>query len=280
MIESTTGENPQLLSLAQKGDRSAFDELIEPHRQSLFSYIYRMVTQREDAEDLLQEALIRVLTALPKFRGEAKFKTWLFGIATHVCLDHLRQRHRWRVEAQLIGEQETISDPEAVSQLEALTSNPDFVFEIREHIAFCFSCISRTLPPEEQAALMLREVFGFTAQEAAKIMETSEPILRHRLSAARAKMIESYEGLCQLINKTGLCHQCRGLHEFTPEKHRGMDLVQIEVAPGKSVTPDNLFESRLQIVKQTNLENGKSRLMHDAFFSDIAAREQQTALNP
>lgn len=280
MIENTTGENPQLLSLAQKGDRSAFDELIEPHRQSLFSYIYRMVTQREDAEDLLQEALIRVLTALPKFRGEAKFKTWLFGIATHVCLDHLRQRHRWRVEAQLIGEQETISDPEAVSQLEALTSNPDFVFEIREHIAFCFSCISRTLPPEEQAALMLREVFGFTAQEAAKIMETSEPILRHRLSAARAKMIESYEGLCQLINKTGLCHQCRGLHEFTPEKHRGMDLVQIEVAPGKSVTPDNLFESRLQIVKQTNLENGKSRLMHDAFFSDIAAREQQTALNP
>ncbi len=280
MIESTTGENPQLLSLAQKGDRSAFDELIEPHRQSLFSYIYRMVTQREDAEDLLQEALIRVLTALPKFRGEAKFKTWLFGIATHVCLDHLRQRHRWRVEAQLIGEQETDSDPEAVSQLEALTSNPDFVFEIREHIAFCFSCISRTLPPEEQAALMLREVFGFTAQEAAKIMETSEPILRHRLSAARAKMIESYEGLCQLINKTGLCHQCRGLHEFTPEKHRGMDLVQIEVAPGKSVTPDNLFESRLQIVKQTNLENGKSRLMHDAFFSDIAAREQQTALNP
>jgi len=268
-------DESRLVNRAQSGDQTAFDELLEPHRQPLFSYIYRMVTQREDAEDLLQEVLVRVLTALPKFRGDAKFKTWLFGIATHVCLDHLRRRHRWRVEAQLIGEQETDSDPNALEQLEALTSRQDFVFEIREHIAFCFSCIGRTLPPEEQAALMLREVLGFTAQEAARILEMSEPVLRHRLSAARAKMIESYDGLCQLINKTGVCHQCRGLREFTHEANRGIDLVQIELAPGKAVSPDNLFDARIQIVRQADLANGRSRLMHDAFFAEISAREEQ-----
>lgn len=270
-------DETQLINRAQTGDQTAFDELLQPMRQPLFSYIYRMVTHREDAEDLLQEVLVRVLNSLPKFRGEAKFKTWLFGIATHVCLDHLRQRHRWRVEAQLIGEQETDSDPEALDQLTAMMSSPDFVYEIREHIAFCFSCISRTLPPEEQAALMLREVLGFTAQEAAKILEISEPVLRHRLSAARSTMVESYEGLCQLINKTGICHQCRGLREFAPAEHRGQDLVQIEVAPGKAFTPDNLFEARLEIVREAELAGGKTRLMHDVFFMDISAREERPA---
>ncbi len=267
-------EETQLINRAQTGDQAAFDELLQPMRRSLFSYIYRMVTHREDAEDLLQEVLLRVLKGLPKFRGEAKFKTWLFGIATHVCLDHLRQRHRWRVEAQLIGEQETDSSSEELDQLTALMSEPDFVYEIREHIAFCFSCISRTLPPEKQAALMLREVLGFTAQEAARILEISEPVLRHRLSAARATMIGSYEGLCQLINKTGICHQCQGLRELAPPKNRGANLVQIEVAPGQSFTPDNLFDARLQIVREAELANGKTRLMHDAFFADLSAREE------
>jgi RNA polymerase sigma-70 factor (ECF subfamily) len=274
-IEQLPANESQLINRAQTGDQTAFDELVQPMRQPLFSYIYRMVTQREDAEDLLQEVLLRVLNGLPKFRGEAKFKTWLFGIATHVCLDHLRQRHRWRVEAQLIGEPET--DPEALDQLTALMSSPDFIYEVREHIAFCFSCISRTLPPEEQAGLMLREVLGFTAQEAARILEISEPVLRHRLSAARAKMIENYEGLCQLINKTGICHQCRGLREFAPAERRGQDLVQIEVAPGKALTPENLFEARLEIVREANLAEGKTRLMHDIFFLDISAREERPA---
>jgi RNA polymerase sigma-70 factor (ECF subfamily) len=270
-------DETQLINRAQTGDKAAFDELFQPMRQPLFSYIYRMVTHREDAEDLLQEVLLRVLNSLPKFRGEAKFKTWLFGIATHVCLDHLRQRHRWRIEAQLIGEQETDSDPEALDQLTAMMSGPDFIYEIREHIAFCFSCLSRTLPPDEQAALMLREVLGFTAQEAAKILEISDPVFRHRLSAARSKLIESYEGLCQLINKTGVCHQCRGLREFAPANRRGADLVQIEVAPGKAFTPDNLFEARLGIVRETDLATGKTQMMHDAFFGDISAREEKHA---
>lgn len=265
----------QLINRAQTGDRAAFDELLQPMRPPLFSYIYRMVTHRDDAEDLLQEVLVRVLNSLPKFRREAKFKTWLFGIATHVCLDHLRGRHRWRIEAQLVGEQETEADPEALDQLAAMMARPDFRYEIREHVAFCFSCIGRTLPPEEQAALMLREVLGFTAQEAARILELSEPVVRHRLSAARSKMIERYEGLCQLINKTGVCHQCRGLREFAPAEHRGQDLVQIEVAPGQALTPDNLFEARLEVVRAARLDDGSARAMHDAFFAAIAIREER-----
>jgi RNA polymerase sigma-70 factor, ECF subfamily len=267
-------QESQLVERALHGDQGAFSELVEPFRKPLFSYVYRMVTLRQDAEDLLQDVLVRVLESLPRFRGEARFKTWLFGIATHVCLDHLRNRKRWRTEAQLYGERQADSSPEYREQIADVLSRPDFVYEVREHIAFCFSCIGRTLEPDQQAAIMLREVLGFSNQESAAMLELSEPVFRHRLAAARATMISTYEGLCQLINKTGVCWQCRGLREFTPEAHRGADLVQIEVAPGLSVTQENLFASRLKIVREADLAEGVTRAMHDLFYSRLSASEQ------
>jgi RNA polymerase sigma-70 factor, ECF subfamily len=267
-------QETQLVDRAVNGDQAAFGELVDPLRKPLFSYIYRMVTLRQDAEDLLQDVLVRVLQGLPSFRGEARFKTWLFGIATHACMDHLRSKKRWRVEAQLYGQHETEADEKEVEKLDALLHSPDFVFEMREHIAFCFSCISRTLEPDEQAAIMLREVLGFSNQEAAKMAEVSEPVFRHRLSAARSKMTGSYEGLCQLINKTGVCWQCKGLHEFAGPGHNGQELVQIEVAPGIDITPESLFDSRLRIVREAGFPESKTGKMHDAFFEGLTRREE------
>jgi RNA polymerase sigma-70 factor, ECF subfamily len=267
-------QEAQLVERAVHGDDFAFGELVEPLRKPLFSYIYRMVTLRQDAEDLLQDVLVRVLQSLPSFRGDARFKTWLFGIATHVCMDHLRAKKRWRVDAQLYGQHETEADEEAIAKLDSLLHSPDFVFEMREHIAFCFSCISRTLEPGEQAAIMLREVLGFSNQEAAAMLEVSEPVFRHRLSSARSKMIGSYEGLCQLINKTGVCWQCKGLQEFAGPGHNGHALVQIEVAPGVDLTPDSLFAARLAIVRDTGFPESKTRKMHDLFFEGLTRREE------
>ena len=267
-------EESSLVTRAREGDRAAFGSLVEPWREPLFGYIYRMVALRQDAEDLLQDVLVRVLEGIREYRGEARFKSWLFGIATHVCLDHLRHKKRWRVDAQLIGEREATADPEKVAGLRQLMAQTDFRYEIREHIAFCFSCIARTLPLEEQAGLMLKEVLGFTAQEAAAILSVSEPVFRHRLAAARATMTEDYEGLCALINKSGVCHQCRGLREIAGENHRGPDLVQIEVAPGLAVNAENLFDARLSIVRDADLENGRTRAMHDIFYKQVANREE------
>jgi RNA polymerase sigma-70 factor, ECF subfamily len=270
-------QEAQLVERARLGDKAAFTELVEPLRRPLFAYVYRMVTLRQDAEDLLQDVLVRVLQSLPSFRGEARFKTWLFGIATHVCMDHLRTKKRWRVEAQLYGQQDTEADANEMATLDALMHSPDFVFEMREHIAFCFSCISRTLEPEEQAAIMLREVLGFSNQEGAAMMEVSEPVFRHRLSSARSKMVASYDGLCQLINKTGVCWQCKGLQQFAGPDHSGKELIQIEVAPGVEVTPDSLFDSRLAIVRGSGFPESKTRKMHDLFFEGLTRREEDRA---
>ncbi|MGH9388977.1 MAG: sigma-70 family RNA polymerase sigma factor, partial [Vicinamibacteria bacterium] len=97
-------EEDRLVERARAGDRAAMEALLSPWRKPLFGYIYRMVTGRADAEDLLQETLVRAIEQIASFRGEAPFKSWLFGIATHVSLDHLRRRKRWRVETQLEGE--------------------------------------------------------------------------------------------------------------------------------------------------------------------------------
>jgi len=267
-------EEAQLVEKAQRGDSLAFGSLVEPWRKPLFGYIYRMVMLRQDAEDLLQDVLVRVLEGIRTYRGEARFKSWLFGIATHVCLDHLRAKKRWRVEAQSIGEKEATADPERVAGITTLMQQPGFSFEIREHIAFCFSCIARTLPPEEQAAVMLKEVLGFTGGEAAGMLGVSEPVFRHRLAAGRAKMIEDYDGLCALINKSGVCYQCSALQQIAGEGHRGADLVQIEVAPGVAMNAENLFDARLAIVRDADLETGRTRVVHDLFYSSLAQREE------
>ncbi|HEY2109377.1 MAG TPA: RNA polymerase sigma factor [Candidatus Acidoferrales bacterium] len=267
-------EELKLVERAQQGDRAAFGSLVEPWRKPLFGYIYRMVALRQDAEDLLQDVLIRVLEDIRSYRGEARFKSWLFGIATHACLDHLRKRKRWRVEAQLIGERETTEHPEQLEGLRDLMSSPGFVYEIREHIAFCFSCIGRSLEPDEQASVMLKEVLEFTNQEAAAILRLSEPVFRHRLSSARAKMTQAFDGLCALINKTGVCYQCQGLREIAGEKSRGPNLVQIEVAPGVTVNPESLFDARAAIVRNADLEAGTTRQMHDMFYQNLSRREE------
>jgi RNA polymerase sigma-70 factor (ECF subfamily) len=258
-----------LVERARAGDRAAMETLLSPWRKPLYGYIYRMVTRREDAEDLVQETLVRAIEQIPQFRGESRFKGWLFGIATHVALDHLRKKKRWRVETQLEGEARARADPERMAEVARMMAGPDFSFEIREHIAFCFSCLARSLEPERQAALFLREVLGFTAQEGASMLGCSEPQFRHHLSAARGSMIEAYEGMCQLINKGGACWQCRGLRELAPQANQGPDLVQIEVKPGVTVTPENLFEARLEIVRTAELEEGRSRKLHEDFFEAV-----------
>ena len=182
VLEMTPDEEKDLVTRAQQGDRAAFGSLVGPWHQPLFRYVYRMVSLRQDAEDLLQDVLVRVLEGIRTYRGEARFKSWLFGIATHVCLDHLRSKKRWRVEAQLLAEAETIGDPAKSAALRSLMQQPGFSYEIREHIAFCFSCIARTLAPEEQERLIagVRYRVHRFGQHGGGSSEQERDELRHR----------------------------------------------------------------------------------------------------
>ncbi|HXX17266.1 MAG TPA: sigma factor-like helix-turn-helix DNA-binding protein [Candidatus Eremiobacteraceae bacterium] len=138
------------------------------------------------------------------------------------------------------------------------------------------ACVARTLDHEEQAALLLRDLFDFNNQESAQILQISEPTLRHRLASARSTMARHFDGLCQLINKTGVCYQCRGLRDFCREGHKGMDLVQIEPPTGEARSQERLLDARLSIAKAANLEDGTSNKLHALFFDSLTRQEESS----
>lgn len=259
--------SPDLVAAAQAGHEGAFDALVRPLLPRLRSFALRMVAHPEDAQELVQDALLKAHQRLGSFRGDARFTTWVFSILTRCCLDHLRQRRRWRWDAQA----HTRDDPEAPhTEVRAALAEPGSQFDAREHIAFCFSCVTRSLSPEEAAALLLREVFGYGNREAADICGVSESVLRHRLSAARQAMRDAFENLCGLVNKSGVCHQCAGLRDNAPPDQRG------EPIPTLPSDGDQRWRVRLNIVRDADLVNGTSHKLHELMFRAVSGTEARS----
>ncbi|HEY4219913.1 MAG TPA: RNA polymerase sigma factor [Myxococcota bacterium] len=245
-------------------DRTSFDALVKPERPRLLAFAIRMVADRQDAEDVVQDALIKAYAAIDTFRGDAKLSTWLFAIVTRCCIDHLRSRRRWRDDAQ----HHTRADPETPhDQVLVELARPGARFEAREHIAFCFACVGRSLPAEEAAAVLLREVFGFSNLEAARMCDVSESVLRHRLSAGRGAMQDTFEGLCGLVAKTGVCHQCAGLRERAPSENRGEEVPDL--------AGDSAWSRRLRIVADADLADGATAQLHRLMFRAVHDAEER-----
>jgi RNA polymerase sigma-70 factor (ECF subfamily) len=211
-----------LVAAARGGDQDAWGRLLRPHLGALRAFLRRMICNPDDAEDLAQETVLRAQQRLATFRGESAVRTWLFAIGTRLCLDLLRARaSAGRPRAQTEGEQVALGSPEVMASLDEVVRADDFRFEYRQHVAYCLACVARSLPEEESAALLLREVYLFDGPEAAKVLGMSESTLRHRLAAARAAMKSRFDGYCALVNKTGVCYQCAALRDVCPADRRG-----------------------------------------------------------
>ena len=256
------------LEAARAGEPGAFDALVRPLLPRLQAFAYRMLAHPDDAAEAVQDALLRAHQGLSGFRGEAKLRTWLFSIVTRVCLDQLRARERWRWDAQAHARVDPHAPHDAV--LEQLRA-PDAGFEAREHIAFCFACVSRSLPPEEAAAVLLREMFEFGNREAAEICGVSESVLRHRLSAGRSAMQDAFDGLCGLVRKEGVCYQCHGLREHAPSERRG------EPLPDLTGDRETAFRRRLVVIQGADLEHGRTAELHRLMFRAVADVEGRAA---
>ena len=250
-----------LVAAAAAGDRQSFDGLVAPHLGTLRGFVHRMIGHPDDAADLVQETLLRAfggIGAVP-LRGR-EFSTWLCAIAAHACIDHLRREKRWRPYSQSYAEQECAGSPEMRQEILNLVADPGFSFDAHEHIAACFTCVARSLPPLQEAALVLREIFEYSNQEAADALHVTEPVLRNHLTAARGAMKDTYEGLCSLVNKQGICHQCAGFRNVAGEGRKGPPVAPLG-ADGDG--PEERFRVRLRIVKDTPFEGGVSRKLHD-----------------
>jgi RNA polymerase sigma-70 factor (ECF subfamily) len=224
-----------------------------------------MVGHPEDCEDISQDALTKAWESISKFAGRSSFSTWLVSIATRCAIDHLRAQRRWRRESQIAFANICAASEDLQSEFMAPMMEPEFVFDAKEHIAYCFVCIGRSLPPDEQAALVLRDVMEFSNREAANVLGTSESVLRHRLSAARAQMEGRYEGLCALVSKTGICHQCKGL-----------GLAAEAVGAKRKELPDiDSLAARMEIIRSIDPDKRRDVKLHDVFFRRCKPIEEQ-----
>jgi RNA polymerase sigma-70 factor (ECF subfamily) len=256
------------MHLVSSDKHGRFHALYAPHADMLRGYVHRMIGHPSDAQDLAQDIALKALERFDTLDSERAFKSWLFRIATTTCIDHLRKKARWRPYSQSLYEQTCKDDDELRGDVVAATRDPQFAYDVREHISFCFTCVGRSLDPEEATAVMLREVMGCSNLEAADLMELSEPMLRHRLSAGRQSMRRTFEGLCALVNKDGVCWQCSSFRRVTTEGKRG---------PSLPVLRDDPWEGRLEIVRGTHFKDGVASILHDVMFKALEKLEAANA---
>ncbi|MGH1347789.1 MAG: RNA polymerase sigma factor [Nannocystales bacterium] len=248
--------------------RERFDVLLRPHDELLRAYVRRLIGHAADAEDLVQATTLKAFERFATLRDEGAFRGWLLTIATRTCLDHLRKQERWRPYSQRYLEEECEADDERRQQVVDATRDPGFAFDVREHVSFCFSCVGRSLVPTRAAAIVLREVVGLTNKEAANILSLSESVFRGELSKGRRAMEATFDGLCSLINKDGVCRQCASFREVMPAARRG---------PALPVLNDrgDPWQARLTLVRATPFANGISAGLHELLFSMLKTLEAE-----
>jgi RNA polymerase sigma-70 factor (ECF subfamily) len=193
-----------LLTRAQAGDGDAFGQLVDPYRRELQVYCYRFLGSVADAEDALQDTLLSAWQGLAGFEGRASVRTWLYRVATSRCLDALRSaRRRPPVspppegmrgleppEPTRLGELLWL-EPYPDALLEGLADSapgPEARYETMESVSLAFITALQLLPPRQRAAIILRDVLGFPAREAARILGISEESLTSALKRARAAL--------------------------------------------------------------------------------------------
>jgi RNA polymerase sigma-70 factor (ECF subfamily) len=183
--------------------------VLEPVRGELTSYLCRLVLRPQVAEELVQTAFLRALEAAGTISQETqRARAWLFRVATNLAFDELRRHSNWREFAVSSLRETAEATPDFMARSRDMIGTPETKAIAREHLVACFACTMKNLPERRAAALLLKEVHGFSIDEAAGILQASAAQVKNWLQEARARMTAIYDETCALIGKGGVCHQC------------------------------------------------------------------------
>jgi RNA polymerase sigma-70 factor (ECF subfamily) len=196
-----TPAEAELLGRARTGDHRAYGELVDPHRRSLHAHCYRMLGSLEDADDAMQDALLRAWRGIGRFQGRSSLRTWLYTIATNACLQ-LVQRRPGRVLPRDYGPANGTRSSDGTPLAEtvwieaypedavATAPSPGARYEERETLELAFVAVLQHLPPRQRAVFLLRDVLDFSARESATLLETSVASVNSALQRARETIRE------------------------------------------------------------------------------------------
>ncbi|MEU4393956.1 sigma-70 family RNA polymerase sigma factor [Kribbella sp. NPDC023855] len=183
------------LTAAREGDDAAFGRLVGPLRRELHAHCYRMLGSSHDADDALQDALLRAWKGIARFEGRSTVRSWLYTVATRTCLDLVESRGRRALPMDLgpSSERAVLDDP-PLTEIAWLgpyaagdlsSGGPVARYEQREAVELAFVAALQHLPGNQRAALVLFEVLGFSAAEIATMMDTSTASVNSALQRAR-----------------------------------------------------------------------------------------------
>lgn len=197
----TAGYSPEDLAAARNGDQDAFQRLTDPYRRELLVHGYRILGSLEDAEDILQETLLRAWRRLSTFEGRSSPRAWLYKIATNAALDMVDSRPRRHFPTGAQGPadpRDPLPGPASeILWLEPLpdaliddspNANPEQRYVARESVKLAFLSALQFLPGRQRAALILRDVLGWNAAEVADLLEVSAAAANSALQRARATL--------------------------------------------------------------------------------------------
>lgn len=171
----------QLVARVQKGDRRAFDLLVIKYQHRILSLVGRFIHDFSEAQDVTQEAFIKAFRALPSFRGESAFYTWMYRIAVNTAKNHLVSRGR-RTPTQDIDLDDASFFPDEQAMQDIAT--PDALLQRDQLRAVVFDAIEQ-LPEELRVAVTLRELDGLSYEEIAEVMDCPIGTVRSRIFRAR-----------------------------------------------------------------------------------------------
>ncbi len=172
--------DPATVDAFRRGDRDAFGLISRRHFRELHVHCYRMIGSFDEAEELVQDTLLRAWRGRDSYEGRATVRAWLYRIATNVCIDAMRKR-------KCAPSVDVLPDPAADED-----EQPDAQVVARETIESAFLAAARILPAKQFATLILREVLGFSAIETAQLLDDTVPAVNSALQRARATLRRRY----------------------------------------------------------------------------------------
>lgn len=171
-----------LAAQASAGDRRAFGDLVRRHQDGVFRFVFRMVGSRDQAMDLTQDSFLKAWQALPGWRPEARFRTWLLQIARNASLDVLRRRSL----ADFVPIDEAF-------ELPGPGPTPESQAAAKQDLRLLDAALRR-LQADHREVLLLRELEGLSYEEIAAVLDVAEGTVKSRLGRARAALLQAWKG--------------------------------------------------------------------------------------